>query len=106
MNIPAVGSSNLYSSPKLNQGTGDDAKIRSLEQKLQKLNAEHQKAVQRKDEEQKNKIEKQIQEIQKQIQQLLQQEKEREQGDVSDKSEVPQKPSNSLDAGKYVDVYA
>lgn len=80
MNIPAISSGYPSTNSRPNQSAGADAKIKSLEQQLQKLNTERQKAVQRKDEEQKKKIEKQIQEIEKQIQQLRQQKEKRTQG--------------------------
>lgn len=101
MNISAINSSNLPNSHRRNQSTGADAQIRSLEQKLQKLNVEKQKAIQRKDEEQKKKIEKQIQEIEKQIQQLKQQEKE----GTSDGAGVQEIAQHSSNTGKYTDVY-
>lgn len=83
---------------------GADAKIKSLEQQLQKLNVERQKAVQRGDEEQKKKIEKQIQEIEKQIQRLRQKEHTKKTG--NDESNVKKASQNSPDSEKYIDVYA
>lgn len=106
MNIPAISSGHPSTNTQPNQSAGTDAKIKSLEQQLQKLNVERQKAVQRKDEEQKKKIEKQIQEIEKQIQQLRQQEKKRTQEAGNDESNVKKPFQNSPDTGKYIDVYA
>ena len=108
MDIPAISSGYPSTNTRPNQstGTGADAKIKSLEQQLQKLNVERQKAIQRKDKEQKKKIEKQIQEIEKQIQQLRQQEKKRTQETGNDGSDVKKAFQNSPDTGKYIDVYA
>lgn len=106
MNIPAISSAYPSTNTRPNQNAGTDAKIKSLEQQLQKLNVERQKAVQRKDEEQKKKIEKQIQKIEKQIQQLRQQEKERTKETGNDESSVKEASQNSPDTGKYIDVYA
>lgn len=86
MDIPAISSGGPSTNPQPNQSAGADAKIKSLEQQLQKLNAERQKAIRRKDGKQKEKIEKQIQEIEKQLQQLRQQEKKRTQGTGKDES--------------------
>ena len=106
MNIPAISSGYPSTNIRPDQSAGSDAKIKSLEQQLQKLNVERQKAVQRKDEEQKKKIEKQIQEIEKQIQQLRQQEKERAKETGNDPSDAKKASQNSPDTGKYVDAYA
>ena len=107
MDIPAISSGYPSTNTRPNQSAGADAKIKSLEQQLQKLNIERQKAVQRKDEEQKKKIEKQIQEIEKQIQQLRQQEKKRTQETGNDEQpNVKKALQNSPDTGKYIDVYA
>lgn len=106
MDIPAISSGYPPTNTQSNQSAGADAKIKSLERQLQKLNVERQKAVQRKDEEQKKKIEKQIQEIEKQIQQLRQQEKESTKETGNDQSDAKKASQNSLDTGKYIDVYA
>lgn len=106
MDIPVISSSYPSTNTQPNQSAGVDAKIKSLEQQLQKLKGERQKAVQRKDEEQKKKIEKQIQKIEKQIQQLRQQEKKRTQETGNDESNVKKAFQNSPDTGKYIDVYA
>ena len=106
MDIPAVSSGYPSTNTLTNQSAGADAKIKSLEQQLQKLNVERQKAVQRKDEEQKEKIEKKIQEIEKQIQQLRQQEENRTQEAGNDEPAVKRAFQNSPDTGKYIDVYA
>ena len=50
MDIPAISSGYPSTNTQPNQSTGADAKIKSLEQQLQKLNVERQKAIQRKDE--------------------------------------------------------
>ena len=106
MDIPAVSSGYPSTNTRPNQSAGADAKIKSLEQQLQKLNVERQKAVQRKDEEQKEKIEKKIQEIEKQIQQLRQQEENRTQEAGNDETNAKKAFQNSPDTGKYIDVYA
>lgn len=107
MNISSVYPHHLSGNLASQQGTGVDSKIQSLEQKLQELEAEKQKAVQRKDEEQKEKIEKQIQEIEKQVQQLRKQENEKAQEMASDDTQKAQKSSfQTIDTGKYIDVYA
>lgn len=106
MNIPAISSGYPSTNTLPNQSTGTDAKIKSLERQLQKLNAERKKAVQRKDEEQKEKIEKQIQEIEKQIQQLRQQEKKRTQETGNNEPNIKNAFQNLPDTGKYIDVYA
>ena len=106
MNIPAISSGYPSTNSRPNQSAGTDAKIKSLEQQLQKLNIERQKAVQRKDEEEKKKIEKQIQEIEKQIQQLRQQEKKRTQETGNDEPNLKTAFQNSPDTRKYIDVYA
>ena len=95
MDIPAVSSGYPSTNTRPNQSAGADAKIKSLEQQLQKLNVERQKAVRRGDEEQKKKIEKQIQEIEKQIQRLRQQEKERTKETGNDESNVKKASQNS-----------
>ncbi len=99
MDIPAISSGGPSTNPQPNQSAGADAKIKSLEQQLQKLNAERQKAIRRKDGKQKEKIEKQIQE-------LRQQEKKRTQGTGKDESNEKKAPQNSSDTGKYMDAYA
>lgn len=106
MDIPAISSGYPSTNTRPNQSAGADAKIKSLERQLQKLNVERQKAIQRKDEEQKKKIEKQIREIEKQIQQLRQQEKERTKETANDESHVNKAFPNSPDTGKYIDIYA
>ena len=105
MDIPAISSGYPSTNTQPNQSTGADAKIKSLEQQLQKLNVERQKAIQRKNEKQKKKIEKQIQEIEKQIQQLRQQKKKRTQETENDGPDVKKTFQNSPDTGKYIDVY-
>ncbi|MCI8940990.1 MAG: hypothetical protein HFH12_13555 [Dorea sp.] len=106
MNIPAISSGYPSTDTRPNQSFGIDAKIKSLEQRLQKLNTARQKAIQRKDEEQKKKIEKQIQEIENQIQQLRQQKKERTKETGNDEFNVKEASHNSPDIGKYIDIYA
>lgn len=106
MDILAISSGYPSTNTRPNQSAGADAKIKSLEQQLQKLNVERQKAVQRGDEEQKKKIEKQIQEIEKQIQQLRQKEKERTKETGNDESNVKKASQNSPGSEKYIDVYA
>lgn len=106
MDILAISSGYPSTNTRPNQSAGADAKIKSLEQQLQKLNGERQKAVQRGDEEQKKKIEKQIQEIEKQIQWLRQKEKERTKETGNDESNVKKASQNSPDSEKYIDVYA
>lgn len=103
MDIPAISSGSPSANTRPNQSAGADAKIKSLEQRLQKLNAERQKAVLRKDEEQKKKIGKQIQEIEEQIRQLRQREKKRTQ--ETGNNDGKRAFQNSPDAGKYIDVY-
>lgn len=105
MNISAVNSSHPLSSSNPNQNTIADAQIRSLEEKIRKLNVEKQKAIDCKDKEQEKKIEKQIQEIKKQIQQLKQQEKETGKEAVSGEAEVHEIVGHSPDTGKYTDAY-
>ena len=56
MDILAISSSYPSTNARPIQSAGADAKIKSLEQQLQKLNVERQKAVRRGDEEQKKKI--------------------------------------------------
>lgn len=106
MDIPAISSGYPSTNTQPNQSAGADAKIKSLEQQLQKLNVERQKAIQRKDEKQKEKIEKQIQEIEKQIQQLRQQEKKRTQETGNDEPNAKKASQFSPDTGRYIDVYA
>ncbi len=106
MDVPAINSGYPPTNTRPNQSAGADAKIKSLEQQLQRLNVERQKAVQRKDEEQKKKTEKQIQEIEKQIQRLRQSEKERAKETGNDESNARKISQNSPDAGEYIDVYA
>ena len=89
----------------INQNSGADAKITSLEQKLQKLTTERQRAVQHKDEEQKKKIEKQIQEIKQQIQQLRQHTQEKTEEAGNHKSSVQEISQNSSETRKYMDAY-
>ena len=56
MDIPAISSGYPSTNTRPNQSTGADAKIKSLEQQLQKLNVERQKAIQRKNEKQKKRL--------------------------------------------------
>lgn len=75
MNI--TGTSAGYRPPGPNPASDsskNDTKIRALEQRLQNLTLEKQKAVQNRDEEAEKRIEKQMQEIQRQIDRLRQQE--------------------------------
>lgn len=106
MSINGINSSYPPGGSSPNQNSGTDAKIRSLEQKLQKLNTEKGKAVQQKNEELKRKLEKQIQEIEKQIQQLRQQERGKAEEAAPDSSERQGTVKIPSDAEKYVDTYA
>ena len=111
MNISSVNPSIPSSVSGAQQGGNAEAKICALEQKLQTLNAEKQKAIRNKDEEKEKKLEKQIQEIEKQIQQLKQQEKAKKKEDAPAGAGVQdtalKKAAVRLSgAGNSMDVYA
>lgn len=106
MNISSINSGSQPNHSGMHQSVGSNARIRSLEQKLQTLTMEKQKAVQSKDEERKKALEKQIQEIERQIQQLRHQEEdEKKQGEAGmpDSRKLAEQP---LGVGKYADIYA
>lgn len=90
---------------KMQQNVGSNSRIRSLEQKLQTLIMEKQKAVQNKDEERRKVLEKQIQEIERQIQQLRHQEENREKQEKSGMPDSQKLTECSSEVGKYIDVY-
>jgi hypothetical protein len=69
-----------------------DGKIQALQQKLQQLTLERQKAVESGDKKKQEKLEKQIEEIKKQLQQLLRQQRKAEkQENVEESPENPDK---------------
>ncbi len=67
----SAGSPSIAPTPQSNAGV--DAKIRSLEQKLQQLNREREQAAQHGDVKEKGKIKQEIQKIEEQIARLKQQ---------------------------------
>ena len=106
MNIPAVNH-NYFSNRQTPCPSADaDIKIRALEQKLQGLETEKQKAAQRGDAEQEEKLERQIQEIEKQIQRLRKQENKEFPKVVSDASKLQEAAEKLLHSERCIDAYA
>ena len=101
MEISSIGTGGLSASPPARQGGGDDARLRSLEQRLQQLSAEREKAVQRGDRKAKEKLERQIRALEKQIQQLRQRQERR--ADAPARRPGADPPPAE---GRYIDVYA
>ena len=96
MNISSVSQNYSPGQPTSGQNAGADAKIRSLEQELQKLESEKQKAVRNKDDEKKEKLEKQIQ--------LKRQENKKSQ--KAEPDAPPQEGEKLSDAGRHIDALA
>ena len=91
-------------------GGGGNARIKALEQKLQKLNEDNEKAVQQKDTEKVKKLEEEIRKVEKQLEQLKKTEKNKQQEEKAKKEgqeqgNPGQVPEDLLN-GKYVDRYA
>lgn len=106
MSIQGINSNHAPGSLDAQQNSGIDSKIRSLEQKLNKLNMEKKKAIQQKNEELKRKLEKQIQEIEEQIRQLTQKKKGKTEESAPDAAGQHKSGPNPPDTEKYVDTYA
>ncbi len=86
---------------------GDDSRIKSLEQKLQRLNKEKRKAAENNDVEKEKKLEKQIEQVKKQIDQLKRkkqkEKKEPEQQNPQNPENQAQMPDNLL-TGANIDM--
>lgn len=96
----AEGSPN-FSMPK---NTDVDSKIKALEQKIQQLSMDKQKAKQKKDVETERKIEKQIQQIQQRIEQLRRQSAKED--DITKPANSAEKNNNKPSEPNQIDKYA
>ncbi len=103
MNINGINPSALPAPANANSPAGGvDPRIMALEQKLQQLTIEKEKAIEAKDEEKAKKIEEQIQEIKKQIAELKRKKskkQEKEENPSSVKAEKAKEPG----FGRYLD---
>lgn len=97
MSIAGISQSQpLAPPPKAREGMEGADQIKALEQKIQKLNTEKQKAAQKNDKESEKRIEKQIQELKKRLEQLRNQ-------DQGKQAELPQEKPKDMSRGKYID---
>lgn len=97
MSISGISQGQPLTPPlKAREGMEGSDQIKALEQKIQKLNTERQKAAQKNDKESEKRIEKQIQELKKRLEQLQNQGKD-------EPSEISQEKPKDPSKGKYVD---
>jgi len=87
--VPSTDAVNL-------SGGGGDSRLKALEQKLQKLNQEKEKAVRNHDEEKVKKLEQQIENVKRQIEQLK---RKKQKEDKEKKAEEPGEPVQDLPDG-------
>lgn len=96
----AEGSPNI----SMPTNTDIDSKIKALEQKIQQLNVDKQKAKQKKDVETERKIEKQIQQLQQRIEQLRRQ--STKENEISNPANSADKNKNKPSEPNQIDKYA
>lgn len=104
MNISGISQGQPAALQKPPEGSNRaDSEIRALEQKLQRLDSEKQKAVQSKDTERERELEKQIRELKKQIDRLRNRDNNRQEETGGADSCVQPRVSVEPEKGKYID---
>ena len=108
MNISGIspGISAAAVSPQNISGSGKSPRLAALEQKLQRLNSEKEKAVRNKDKEKERKLEQEIQAVRQQIQQLKQKEKKEQDKSQPENPASPNEPFSVPGLGDNLDQYA
>ncbi|MCI8660968.1 MAG: hypothetical protein HFG54_12130 [Lachnospiraceae bacterium] len=87
-------------------GSGKNPQLAALEQKLQRLNNEKEKAIRNKDKEKERKLEQEIQAVKQKIAQLKQKEKKEQEKDNPESSALPNEPFPVSGLGDTVNQYA